>query len=136
MRVAFAVFLFIHAAAHVVGFLSQSFLVGVEDRGSNPAYLLSSLDRDHGLVRALGVVWLVCAVGFAIAGIGVLQQADWTIPVLVAATVVSTAMSVMWVREAPFGLVANLIVIVVLVVPALHDRVFTAIGIAPPLGHR
>lgn len=124
MRTAFAVFLFVHAMAHGVGFLTQTFLVGVEDAAKNPAFLLSAYERGHWVVRSLGVLWLLLGIGFAVAGVGVLQQADWTVQFLVVVTAASTALSIMWVKEAPFGLVANVIVIAVLLIPALHDRVF------------
>jgi hypothetical protein len=123
MRIAFAVFVFIHAMAHGVGFLNQTFLVGVEDRTQNPAYFLSGFARDHALVRSLGVLWLGVGIAFVIAGIRILREADGAVPWLIAATAVSMVLSIMWVREAPFGLVANAIIIAVLLVPALYDRV-------------
>jgi hypothetical protein len=106
-----------------VGFLNQTFLVGVDDRTTNPALVLSGLARDHWSIRLLGVLWLLLAIGFFAAGVGVLQGAEWVVPVLWAVTIPSTLLSIMWVREAPFGLVANLIVLAVLIVPALHDRI-------------
>lgn len=123
MRVAFAIFLFIHAFAHGVGFLSQTFLVGGDDMPGAPTFLLSGLEPGHWFLRFLGVVWLAIGVAFVFAGIGVLTEADWTMPVLLTALVLSTVLSLLWVKEAPFGLVANAIIIVVLLVPALHDRV-------------
>ncbi|MEN8112844.1 MAG: hypothetical protein ABFS21_00535 [Actinomycetota bacterium] len=124
MRIAFAVFLFIHAAAHGVGFLSQTFRIGGDDAPGAPAFLLSGLDPGHWLLRLLGVVWLGVGIAFVAAGVGVLKEADWTMSILVAALILSTLMSLMWVKDAPFGLVANAIVLIVLLVPALHDRVF------------
>ena len=123
MRTAFAVFVFVHAAAHGVGFLNQSFLVGVEDRTSTPALLLSNYARDHRLVRVLGILWLVIGVAFVIAGIRILQEAGCAVPWLVGAAAASTVLSIMWVKEAPFGLVANVIIFIVLLVPVLYDRI-------------
>lgn len=124
MQIAFAVFLFIHAFAHGVGFLSQTLLVGGDDAPGAPAFLLSNLESGHWVLRLLGVVWLVVGVAFVAAGVGVLQDADWTMSVLIPAVVVSTVMSLMWMKDAPFGLVANGIIIIVLLVPALNERVF------------
>jgi hypothetical protein len=133
MRVAFAVLVLVHALAHGVGFLTQTFLVGVEDTTTNPAFLISGFERDHRFVRLLGVLWLIIGIGFVAAGIGLLQEADWTLPLLVVSTGASTALSIMWVKEAPFGLVANVIIIAILLIPALHDRVL-AVGALGRLG--
>ena len=105
------------------GALNQTFLVGVEDTSTNKALVISRLPRGHWLVRALGVLWLVVGAGFVIAGIGLLQDAEWAVEALVAATAASTVLSLMWVREAPFGLVANALIIAVLVLPWLNDKV-------------
>lgn len=124
MKVAFAIFLFIHAFAHGVGFLSQTFLIGGDGQpGAPPTFLLNGLEPGHWVLRLLGVVWLAIGITFIFAGIGVLKESDWTMPVLLTALVLSTVLSLMWVKEAPFGLVANAIIIIVLLVPALHDRV-------------
>ena len=123
MQIAFAVFLFIHALAHGVGFLSQTLLIGGDDAPGAPAFLLSDLEPGHWTLRLLGVVWLFVGIAFVVAGIGVLRDADWTMSVLVPAVVVSSVLSLVWVKDAPFGLVANGIIIIVLLVPALHDRV-------------
>ena len=131
MRNGFAVFLIVHGLAHGVGFLTQTFLIGVEDRSTNPAFLLERLDRGHWFVRSLGVLWLALGVAFVAAGIGLLREADWTTPLLITTATVSTVLSVMWVREAPFGLVANVIVFVVVLSPPLYDRILE-VGVAQP----
>ncbi|MDJ0496400.1 MAG: hypothetical protein QNJ89_01125, partial [Acidimicrobiia bacterium] len=60
--------------------------------------------------------------GFVLGGIGVVQEADWALTAIVASTVLSTILSLIWVKAAPFGIVANLIVIGVLLIPWANDR--------------
>jgi hypothetical protein len=122
MRVAFAVFLFIHAFAHGVGFITQTLALDTETSGE-ATFLFTGLEAGHWALRLMGVVWLLVGVGLVVAGIGVLRDAEWALPVLVAATVASTALSLVWVKAAPMGLVANAVVLAVLLVPALNDRV-------------
>lgn len=123
MRIAFAVFLFIHGLAHGVGFLTVSGLVKSSDQPSDPTFLLTGYAPDHWVFKVMSVLWLVGMVGFIIAGIGVISSTSWAFSAIVAATVLSTILSVIWVKAAPFGLVANLIVIAALIIPAISDRV-------------
>ena len=129
MRTVFAVFLFIHALAHGVGFLTVSGLVKNENAPSDPTFLLTGFGAGHWIFKAMSVVWLIGLAGFVVAGIGVLNKADWARSAIVAATVLSTILSLIWVESAPFGLVANLIVIAVLVVPWAADRMIPPIEV-------
>ena len=127
MKIAFAVFLLIHALAHGVGFLTVSGLVKNSDQPSDPTFLLTRFAPEHRVFKIMAVIWLIALVGFAIAGIGVLAEASWAFTATVAAAILSTILSVIWVKSAPFGVVANLIVIAALVVPWVSDRVFPSI---------
>jgi hypothetical protein len=123
MKIAFAVFLFIHGLAHGVGFLTVSGLVQNSDQPSEPTFLLTGFAREHWVFKIMAVVWLIGLVGFMIAGFGVLGGTDWAFTAIVAATILSTALSLLWVKSAPFGIVANLIVVAALLIPVVSDRV-------------
>lgn len=123
MTIAFAVFLFIHAAAHAVGFISISGIADVEDVDGKATFLLDRYEPGHPVMWAASLLWLVALGGFVAAGIGVLTDGSWTLPVLIATTVLSSLACFVWVKDTPFGLAANAIVVIVLLVPALHDRV-------------
>ena len=128
MRVAFAVFLFVHALAHGVGFLTVSGLVVDESQPTEPSFLLTGFAGDHWIIKVMAAVWLIPLAGFAIGGIGVIQEADWTRAVIVASTALSTILSLIWVKSAPFGLVANAIIIAALAMPWASDRVIPPIS--------
>ncbi len=129
MKIAFAVFLFIHAMAHGVGFLTVSGLVKDPDQPSEPTFLLTGFESGHWVFKLMSVVWLIGLAGFVIAGIGVINETDWALNALVAATVLSTILSLIWVKAAPFGLVANLIIIAVMIVPWAADRMIPPIEV-------
>lgn len=128
MRIAFAVFLFVHALAHGVGALTVSGLVATEET-NEPTFLLSSLDEDHWAFKVAAVLWLIALVGFVVAGIGVIQETDWALRAIVCATVLSTILSIIWVKAAPFGLVANVIIVAILLIPWTADRMVPPIDI-------
>ncbi len=123
MRVAFAVFIFIHAAAHLVGFVTLSGIAAVEDVSGEPTLLLRGLDEGHWVFKLAAALWLVVLAGFVAAGIGVLQETSWVVPVLVASTALSTLLCLVWAKDTPFGLVANALIVTVLLVPAASERV-------------
>ena len=127
MKTAFAVFLFIHGLAHGVGALTVSGIVKDENNPTDPSFLLTGFDADHWIFKLMAVVWLLPLIGFVIGGIGVIQEADWALAVIVTSTALSTILSLIWVKAAPFGLVANLIIIAVLLIPWTSDRM------VPPL---
>ncbi len=122
MKIAFAVFLFIHGLAHGVGALTVSGIVKDETNPSDPTFLLTGFDSGHWIFKLMAVVWVVPLIGFVLGGIGVVQEADWALTAIVASTVLSTILSLIWVKAAPFGIVANLIVIGVLLIPWANDR--------------
>ena len=122
MKTAFAVFLFVHAMAHGVGFLTVSGIVQDENTSTEPTFLLNRFDMDHWIFKVMAVLWLVGLAGFVVAGIGVLSEAGWALTAIVATTALSTGLSLIWVKTAPFGLIANLIIIAVLVIPWAADR--------------
>lgn len=129
MKIAFAVFLFIHGLAHGVGALTVSGIVKDENTPSDPTFLLTGLDSGHWVFKLMAVVWLLPLVGFVFGGIGVIQEADWSLTVIIVSTALSTILSLIWVKAAPFGLVANLIVIAVLLIPWANDRMVPPIEV-------
>lgn len=122
MKIAFAVFLFVHGLAHGVGALTVSGIVQDENNPSDPTFVLTGFDPSHWIFKLMALIWLLPLLGFVLAGIGVIQEADWALTAIVVSTALSTILSLIWVKAAPFGLVANLIIIAVLLIPWANDR--------------
>ena len=129
MRTAFAVFLLIHALAHGVGFLTVSGIVKDESTSPEPTFLLTGFEMGHWIFKVMSVLWLVGLAGFAIAGIGVLNETTWAFEAIIAATTLSTILSLIWVKTAPFGLVANVVIIAVMLVPWAADRMIPPVKV-------
>lgn len=130
MKIAFAVFVFIHAFAHLVGVVSVSGIARVEGASQTPTLLLTNLDPGHWAVKVLAALWLAAAAGFVASGVGLLQETSWAAPLLVTTTAVSAVLCLLWVKEAPLGLVANAMIIAAVVIPALADRVLPSTGLS------
>lgn len=122
MRNAFAVFLFIHAAAHAVGFLSVSGVVDIEDTDGRPSILLSRFEKGHPVMWVASILWLAALGLFVVAGIGVLSGAERTVPMLIGATSLSAVLCAVWYREVPFGIAANVLVVAAIAIPPIADR--------------
>ncbi len=123
MKVAFALFLILHGVIHVIGFVTSTLRIEVPEISGEPSFLLTGLDPSHWLLRVLGVLWLTAAIGFTAAGVGVWTDASWTLVWIIWSLVLSSILCLLWVKEAPFGLVANAIVLIVLLWPEAYDRV-------------
>ncbi len=70
-----AVILFLHGLAHLAGFAGAWRLV--EMAPYQTTLLDGAVDVGDAGARAIGVVWLAVAVGFAVAGVAVLRRAAW-----------------------------------------------------------
>jgi hypothetical protein len=123
VKIAFAVFLFVHGFAHVVGFLTTTGIVKDEKTSGVPSLFFTGLKPGGAALWAFGIVWLLTAAGFVLCGVAVINEASWALPAIVAATAVSSILSIIWIKAAPMGIVANVAVVIALVVPAIYDRV-------------
>jgi hypothetical protein len=126
MKVAFAVFLFLHAFAHAVGVIGVGGLASIEGASGRPSLILTQYAPGDWQVRIMAVAWAIALAGFVFSGIGVLRDADWLMPVLIGSTVLSSLLCLIWAKEAPMGLVANGVIVLVVLVPALSDRLLPA----------
>jgi len=95
-----------------------------DDAAGPPALLFTGLSRGDPALRLLSIFWLMALAGFVAAGIGVIQGAEWAVPVTAAAAALSMVLCIMWYRDAPAGIAANALVILALVIPPVSDRVF------------
>jgi len=94
MRWLLAGLLVAHGIAHVVGFVVPWKLLASKEMPYRTTILSGSVDLGETGARLLGLVWLGVAVGFAIAGAGVLARVSWWYGVALALVVVSVALCV------------------------------------------
>jgi hypothetical protein len=114
MRIAIAVIMTLHGIAHLVGFAVPWRLAALPG-GIYPTTLLAGrVAVGEAGMRAVGVVWLLLALGFVAVALGaVLERAGW-----VQAAVGVALVSLMWTLvgwpDARIGAVVNAALLVVL----------------------
>lgn len=108
MRIALAIFLFLHGVAHGVGFAASFQLGDFREKPVDTTILGGTVDVGLAGARTLGVVWLLTGLAFAFAASIVWRDGTgW--PALVAgAAGVSFVMSVLGWPQAKAGVFINL----------------------------
>jgi hypothetical protein len=82
-------FLIIHGLIHLIGFRVYGQGAQMAEMPFKTTFLNGSLDLGPSGTRVYGLLWLLPALGFILAGIGVVLHASWWQPVLIAASLVS-----------------------------------------------
>jgi hypothetical protein len=108
MKWFFATLLLVHGSAHLVGFGAAYHL------GQIPALhavLAGRVSLSEPGAKLLGWLWLSCAVAFTGAAFGVLLQSSWWLPLVLASTSLSFALSTVCWPEARLGVLVNVVVL-------------------------
>ena len=109
-RKAVAVLLVVHGLIHLLGFVVPwrlASIAGFPDRTD----VLGGADVGTTGARILGVFWLVACLGFVASGLALLLgRAHWWEGAVVSA-VLSLILAVLWVQQAYFGAVIDVVVI-------------------------
>ena len=99
------VLMILHGIAHGPGVLGSWNLATFEGTTRQPDFLLTS--ASEVMLTILGAIWLVAAIAFVIAGIGVLRQAIWWPMATALALVFSVPVTLLWRDDAVLGLMLN-----------------------------
>lgn len=103
MKYIFSVIVFLHATIHLTGFLKAFRLARIEQLTSD----ISSVS---------GIFWLLTFVLFLVSGIAYIAKADsWYIPAFIAVLISTILIIGVW-HDAKFGIPANLIILVVVII--------------------
>lgn len=99
------VLLILHGFAHTPATLGSWGLATFEDVSRQPNFLLTS--AGDGMLIILGTVWLLAAISFVFAGVGILRQSYWWPMMTALALVLSVPMTMLWRDDAVIGLLLN-----------------------------
>lgn len=114
MRIALAFLMAIHGFAHLPGFLSSWRLAKIEGLPYGTTVLNGRLDLGDAGIRAIGVSWLLLAVGFWVASAGAIANRPWWVPAAASLAVGSLLLCVLGWPEARIGVAVNLILLMAL----------------------
>lgn len=116
VRFVIAGILVIHGLIHVLGVVTNWEIAEVDELGASTLF---DVEPGGGPALVLGLLWLVAALGFVAAGVGLAARARWTRTVAAAAAAVSLVVTVMWWSDAWIGAVVSAVVCAVVLAAVL-----------------
>ena len=125
-----AVVLAIHGLIHLIGFVVPWQLATVDGFPYRTTLLAGALDVGGAGARAVGGLWLVCAVGFVVAGFAIWRGEPWAIPLAVGLALASLVLCVLGLPESAVGIAVNVAILVVVACLVLTGQ--TTSGLAQP----
>jgi hypothetical protein len=114
MRTAFAIFLFLHGFAHLPGFIVPWRIAGLDEMPYKTTLLSGTVNVGDIGIRAVGIVWLVITLLFALTGIGMLAQMAWWKPVAAITLLFSFLLCILCWPDTRIGLFVNLVILLCL----------------------
>ncbi|MGQ1788498.1 DUF6544 family protein [Saccharicrinis sp. GN24d3] len=109
MKLIFSTIIILHGAIHLLGFLK--------------AFEISYLPQfSCNFSKLSGMFWLLATILLFISGIGFIKKENWWSWLAIVAVVISTVLIITVWKDAKFGMIANLIILIVAVVSMQTDR--------------
>lgn len=111
MRILLAALMAVHGFAHLVGFLAYWRLGTFEGVAYKTRLFGGGVDVGDTGIRAIGVLWLLVAVGFEVAAAAVAWHAPWWLGPTTALIVVSLLLSVAGWPDSRIGIPVNVLIL-------------------------
>lgn len=111
LRIVAAAVVAAHGLIHLIGFVVPWGISSVEGFAYRTTALGGAIALGDTGARAIGIVWLACAVGFVVAGLGIWRRAPWALPLTAALAVVSIVVCVLGLPETSAGIVVNAVIL-------------------------
>ena len=118
MRILLALFMALHATAHLVGFAGSWRLSAPEDIPYRTTVLGGRLDLGDAGIRAVGILWLLAAIAFIIAATGVMTNASWWMTGTIGVAMASLGLCMLDWPQARIGAVVNVGIIAIVLLRA------------------
>ncbi len=106
------VFLVLHGLAHLVGFVGAFRLV--PQIVPQSSVFAGHVSIREATAKVFGVLWLLCAVSFAVAAAGAAFRTTWWASLALGIAPVSLVLSVVFWPEARLGVPINLLIITIM----------------------
>ena len=116
MRFVVAMFLFVHGFAHTVGFVVPWRIATLDEAPYKTTILAGRVDLGHTGIRVVGLIWLLAALAFFVAGaLLVGRQPQWRLLTL-GTTIFSAVLCILGLPESRFGIAVNIVLLAFMVV--------------------
>ena len=106
-----AIFFVLHGLIHLFGFVVPWKILKTDDFPYSTTILAGKVDLGPIGIRLVGFLWLLAAVSFVIAGVGLYLVTPWWLPVTVGATLFSLVMCISGWPDSQFGVYINLFIL-------------------------
>jgi hypothetical protein len=116
MRIALAVILFGHGFAHLVGFIVAWRIAILKGMPYKTTILANTVNVGELGIRAIGILWLIVALAFAVSSIGLLARASWWLPVTLIVAVSSFFLCIIGWPDAQIGVFINIAIVAFLLI--------------------
>jgi hypothetical protein len=100
-----------HGLIHLIGFVVPWRIATVSGFPYRTTTAGGLADLGDVGVRLVGAVWLVCALGFVVAGVGIGRRAPWSLPLTAVLAVVSLVVCLIGLPETAAGIVVNVAIL-------------------------
>ena len=109
-----AIFLILHGLIHLIGFLVSWGLVEIDSFKYGTSILAGKVDLGRTGIRRVGILWVVGAIGFVIAGVGLWLVTPWWFTLLIGVTLYSLVLCILGWPDSQYGFYINLVILGVL----------------------
>jgi hypothetical protein len=115
MRIAIAIAMVLHGAAHLVGFAESWQWSMTETVPFKTTVLNGRLDLGMGGIRVAGLLWLLATLAFGLVAAGAVMNTEWWVSLALPTAVASLVLCVVWWPESRVGAAVNALLIASLV---------------------
>ena len=114
LKLAVGVFFVLHGLVHLLWFVVLWRITTVDGLPYSTTVLAHRIDVGDTGIRVVGLLWLVATLGWVAAGFGLIFLVPWWQGLTIAVALFSSALCILGLPEAKYGLLINLIVIALL----------------------
>lgn len=115
MQYVIGAFLILHGIPHLVGFTIPFRLVNLEEAPYKTTILGGRIDLGDYGIRVMGLLWLAGAIGFLLAGVGLMLGQPWWQSLTLYVSLASFVISVLGWPDSRIGLIINVVIILYLI---------------------
>ena len=116
MRLAIALFVLVHAIAHLLQFADAFRLIPAGGIPYRTTLLDGRLDVGNGGIRLMGMLWFTLAIAFAAVAVGMALDTTWWVNVAGVGAVISLLMTLLEAPRAQVGLWINVVILTAILI--------------------
>lgn len=117
IRIVVSILLIVHAIIHLMGFLSEWNFVIAQNFSIEPSTVLSDIGS-----KAVGLLWVLCAIGFFFSFVLFLFRRRWWLVGAVSLTISQSLIILYW-EDAKYGTLVNVVILIATVL-SYHKEKF------------